>query len=233
MCLNCIEFCNMEAVTGVRNNETDLTMDQVDHFIRDVKALKTTPGELPAVHTIFLTGGEPTLHPHCGEIFHLIKRELVDQGFVGSVKLSSNLAARKKIPPELQPHVVNFVPVDQKAEEHDVTLLHPLDMRKKPMSFQKCSHFRKNTVAVSCHGYFLCCAGDGYARLFGMDYLFLDHLPKDRTGFPIDRLDDVCKHCPFPFNSSFPERKHGRPVSKIYSEQAELNRRGRTIPKKL
>ena len=223
----------MEDVTGLKYHDTDLTMEQVDRFIHDVKALKPEAGGLPAVYQIFLTGGEPTLHPQYGEIFYRIKRELVDPGFAGSVKISSNLASQKKVPAELQPHLVNFVPLDEKAEEHDVTLLHPLDMRKKPMTFRKCSHFRKNTVAVSCHGYFNCCAGDGYARLFGMDYLYLDHLPKSRDGFPLDRMDDVCQHCPFPFNSSFPERKHGRPVSKIYAEQAELNRRGRTIPKKL
>ena len=40
-CLNCIEFCNMDNLTGLNYNDTDMSLEQIRYFIDNIKSVKT------------------------------------------------------------------------------------------------------------------------------------------------------------------------------------------------
>jgi organic radical activating enzyme len=228
-CKNCIRFCGMSDVTGLKYNDTDITLVQVNKFISQVKALYK---DEPVIGEIILTGGEPMMHKDIKEIFFKLKKELVDTKIVNNLLINSNLVL--EIEEELKPFIINFSTPDKNPEIHNVVLFHPDDMKKPRPTFDKCNHYRKNRPVLSVYGYNMCCAAQGYIALFGLDNLFIDELPDDPSKFPVKEMDDVCQHCPFPHmtENTYLEKAIGRPVSKIYKVEAELNREGRFIKKR-
>jgi hypothetical protein len=226
-CENCIKFCNMQNETGLDYRDTDMSMGQIENFVSEVEKIGAEKKQL-VTNTVFLTGGEPLLHPDIIEMAKLVKT-LVDKSLIRSLAINSNLV--KKAPEELKPFVVNFSTTEQKAQIHNTVLIHPDDMEQRRPSFATCKHYRKWRIVLSRYGYNMCCAGDGYMRLFGEEELFIDHLPDSPNGFPLDKMDRVCQHCPFGCDMIAMEKDVGCPISKIYAEQAELNRNGRKIQK--
>jgi hypothetical protein len=224
-CINCIRFCNMESVTGLDYKDSDMSLDQIEKFITQVEKLDVHP----LIGTVMLTGGEPLLHKDIITIYNSIKSRLVDTGLIKDVLLNSNL--KMKPPAELQKAILNYVPFDKKAEEHNVVLLHPDDMKKRRMTFDTCNHYRKWRPVLSMYGYNMCCGALGYIDLFELDSLFIQELPDDPNKFPVKDMDLVCQHCPFPFmgSNSYLERCLGRPVSKIYKDRAEKNREEKRV----
>lgn len=53
-CLNCIEFCNMKHLTGLDYSDSDMTLDQIDKFISNIKEFNK-----PVIENLYITGGEP------------------------------------------------------------------------------------------------------------------------------------------------------------------------------
>ena len=218
-CRNCIEFCNMQDVTGLDYSDSDMTLGQIDHFIDQVRA----SGRRPVFGNVTVTGGEPLLHPDVVAIVHRLE-PLVAEGILGNLCVNSNRILAP--PPGLESYIINFVLPKDKWKVHRVVLRHPDDLPGQKYTYATCTQYRKNTVVLSYQGYSVCCAGDAYARLFCLDDLISQEIPERAP----DGIDKVCRHCPFSIESTLPlERNDGRPVSQIYAAEAAKNAAGRTI----
>lgn len=222
-CMNCIKFCNKGKVTGLDYSDSDMTLEQIDEFVRQIKELNI-PG---LFHSICLTGGEPLLHPKVSEILDKMK-ELQGLGYVKRLSINSNTIL--PAPEHLKKYIVNYSTPKKKLSIHNTALLHPNDFGGTKMTYRACGHYRKNTVVLTYQGFSLCCAADGYIRLFGKEDLIFDHLPLDISE---TAMDTICEHCPFGNDKILPlEKDAGCPVSDIYRREAEKNRTGRKITKR-
>lgn len=218
-CANCIKFCNLERVTGLDYSDSDLSLDQVNVVIDDIRAADAQ------IANLVVTGGEPLLHSDAAEIVAHLQAELVPH-YVKRIRLNTNLTL--PVPPALQPHVVNYSrPADNPAL-HDAVFVDPAE----PPTFFGCSHYRRWRVVCNYQGYSLCCAGDAYLRLFCLPHLIVDRLPSSYEGFPLADMDQVCCVCPFG-GQPLKQAAVGSPVSPTYALQGRINRSGRTIAKRL
>ena len=230
-CANCIEFCNMQNITGLdlHHTDKDMTLGQIKYFINDVKSLQVR--KLQVSKSINITGGEPLLHPNICEITQAVEKELVMPGLIGELFINSNLTIKPL--PELKNYIVNFTRVKDKKIKHSAVLLHPLDFNKISPTFKDCLHHRKWIVVCNYFGYSLCCAGDAYIRLFNLEELIHDHLPNGYGSFLLEKMDTVCRHCPFGNCNPPLEKDIGRPISKYYLVESLKNKSGRKIKKVL
>ena len=217
-CKNCLRFCNLKDITGLDYSDSDMTMGQIDHFIDQMRALK---GQF-MLRSLNLSGGEPLLHPQIVEIVERLE-VLRREGLVRSLTVNSNEVVTA--PECLKTYIINYVKLKNRSRRHQVVLLHPGYFKVKK-TYNECDHYRKSTWVLTYQGYSLCCAADGYIRLFGMDDLLFDHLPVEVSS----EMDKVCQHCPFSVGERLPyEIEVGRPTSEIYLKEAEKNRQGRKI----
>ena len=222
-CRNCIKFCNLADVTGLTYWDSDLSIDQMEQFCRDAVDSRTT------IQNLVVTGGEPTVHPRLEEIVGMLRVELLGPGIVERLWVNSNRLVEP--PASVIPFVVNYSTPAENPQVHNAVFVHPDELGPRP-TFGSCDHYRKWRVVCNYQGYSLCCAADGYLRLFALEQLIIDRFPRGYEDFPLDLMTDVCQHCPF---GSLPplQRDVGRPVSAIYAAEADKNRAGRQIRKRL
>ena len=205
--------------TGLDYSDSDMSVEQIQHAIRQIITLGDKTNRR-VFDSIYLGGGEVTLHPQLVEITRFLKRQLIPR-YINEVTVNSNLIVRA--PEEIRSSVINYTSMDQKEAEHNTALLHPDDIPSVRPSYLTCTHYRKNTIVLSYNGYNVCCAADAYMRLFGNDF-FVVELPDSIEGFPLNRMEEICQHCPFGCPNQPFEKNLGRPVSTIYQEQMKINR---------
>ncbi len=222
-CPNCYRFCNKKEITGLDYSDLDMTMGQIDNFVHQVMSIKKE-----VLDNVNMTGGEPLLHLLKREIFRKLI-ELKEMGYIKSVTVNSNKTV--SIPRSMYGYIVNYSRPKDNYLKHNAVLLHPSDFSDRKHTYHGCKHYRKNTAVLTYHGYSVCCASDGYIRLFAMEDLISDHLPESINEFP--PIDRICEHCPFGSFDILPmEKDVGCPVSLRYIEEAEKNRAGRKIAKR-
>lgn len=212
-CPNCIKLCSMPD-TGLDYSHTDLTLDQVVEFIRQVDAADAV------IDNLIVTGGEPTLHPDLDAIVALLDVSLLGRR-ANRISVNSNLTL--PVPSRLVPRLINFSRPGDNPAIHDAVFVHPDDLGRPRPTFAACQHYRKWRVVWNTYGCSVCCAADGYLRLFRLDHLVLPALPAGYDGFPLARMDDVCQHCPFGTGAPAKQAAVGRPVSAIYAEMFRRN----------
>ena len=226
-CRNCIKFCNKESITGLDYSDSDMTLGQIDEVVRQIKSLQNTT----MINCIVVTGGEPLLHPQIVEIMQKLE-ELRTSGHVKVLWINSNLII--PAPPVLQQYIVNWSEPKDNDKKHHVSFLHPADFstHHEKQTYQGCCHYRKPTLVLNYLGCSMCCAGDAYIRLFGLEDLLLDHIAEDETEYT-KNMDMICQHCPYGRDDELPlERDVGCPVSEIYLQEAAKNKNGRRITKR-
>ena len=225
-CKNCIEMCNSYDRTGLDYKNMDMTLEQVAFFCEETRAAWEKQGPTPLWGNVVITGGEPLLHSDVVEISKMLRARLR-----GAVPLAERLILNTNmslpIPDGLACPTENYSLLEQKPMAHNAVLLHPDDMKCPRPTYAGCHHYRKSTRVLSKYGLTTCCAGDGYIRLFCLESLIHDHIPASLDGWRLEDMDAACQHCPFGCEKQFFERDVGVPVSKIYAEQAELNKKGR------
>jgi len=222
-CKNCIKFCGMEDITGLDYSTSFLSMEQVDKFINDMKMVyehNNKPGRFCCV--VYLTGGEPLLHPELTKVFFKIKSELADTEIIDYLLINSNLVM--PAPDILSEYIINFSNIKEKLEVHNAVFLHPDDYNQARPTYRDCKHDRKDKVVYNYMGYNLCCAADGYIRLFNLKELIVPTLPDNINEFPLDKMDSVCQHCPFGCENISFEKDVGRPISEIYLNAGRRNK---------
>lgn len=219
-CRNCIKLCGAEDVTGMPyGEETDMTEGQFAKVLADARRVSNELGR-PAVGTFCITGGEPLLHPRV-RAFAEAAHTLESEGVVERVTVNTNGVLEMA---GLNGRAVTYTRPAQKAAVHNVVLLHPSELAA-PRGFAVCTHYRKWRPVVNVFGYSMCCAGDGYIRLYRLWDLLVADLPREEGGFPLERMDAVCVNCPFGCAREVFERDAGRPVSAAYREQGQINAR--------
>jgi len=212
----------MEYITGLNYSDSDMTMGQIENFIDQMRSLK---GHF-VLRSLNLSGGEPLLHPNIVEIVEKLE-VLRKEGLVRSLTVNSNTVLTA--PDCLKTYMISYVKLKNRAQKHQVVLLHPDDFEGGKKTYGQCEHYRKSTWVLTYQGYSLCCAADGYIRLFGMDDLLFDHLPIEISS----EMDEICEHCPFGNSEMLPYESEGDYViSEIYQREAEKNRLGRKITKR-
>lgn len=207
-CRNCIKLCNMPE-TGLDYSQTDLSLNQVRDFARQAVAADAR------IANLIVTGGEPLLHPRVVEIVELLDRELLATGHAGLVLVNSNLTL--SAPAAIAARLINFSRPRDNPQIHDCVFVHPDELGRPRPTFAGCRHYRKWRIVCNAYGYSLCCAADGYIRLFQLNHLLIDFFPRDYYDFPLPRMDDVCQHCAFGTGAPAKQRDVGRPVSAIYA----------------
>ena len=221
-CVNCLRFCNKSLHTGLGYTDSDMTLEQIDYFIDEMRSHK---GKF-MLRSLNLSGGEPLLHPAIVEIVNRVK-VLQIEGLVRSITVNSNMII--PAPDSIKKYVINYVKMKNRPRRHQAALLHPSDFGGKKVTYNECNHYRKSTWVLTYQGYSLCCAADGYIRLFGMEDLLFDHLPLNVSS----EMDKICEHCPFSNSEILPyESEVGCPVSDIYTKEVEKNCHGRIITKR-
>jgi len=228
-CKNCCRFCNMSRITGLDYDDLNMTIGQIRNFIEQVKNIWLEKKQV-VFEAIILSGGEPLLHPDIIGIAQLLQKELINTGMVRNLKINSNLLI--EAPQALKQYILNYTTIEDKSKIHRAVLIHPDDVGEARPTFKTCCNYppNKTKVVLNKHGYTRCCDSDGYIRLFCEEDLIVDTLPSD-PNFLLDRIDKICQHCVFGCKNVKLESEVGCPVSKIYQEQAELNKAGRKINK--
>jgi hypothetical protein len=222
-CLNCIEFCNRGDVTGLDYSDSDMTHGQILEFMAQMMRMDPSQG----FKRITVAGGEPLLHPDIEGIVSNLKM-LRASGYVRDIVVNSN--GLIPAPASVRPYLVTYSKPEDNPRLHNVAFLHPADFSGRKQTYAGCKHYRKNTVVLNYLGWSICCAGDAYLRLFGMEDLIFDHLPDQ---FPFEEMDRICEHCPFGSFDLLPlERDAGCPVSDVYAREAEKNRQGSRLTKR-
>ena len=228
-CRNCIRLCASALSTGLDYSDLDMTTSDVEYVITDIQRLSCETGVKPVINELCLSGGEPTLHPQLSELWALCTRELLTAGYVDH--MVCNVNRTRPVPPEIEPHAVHWFAVGaEKANAHIAVLLDG-ESYNEPMTRERCQHFRKNRIIVDKHGFMRCCASEGYTRLFCDNTLVLAHLPASIDAWP--NQDHICKHCAFGAWVPIYERRVGAPVSPVFAHEAELNRAGRKLTRKI
>lgn len=227
-CLNCIRLCGDNGWSGLDYSGTDMTLDQIEHVIRDVEAIAMLTGVRPIIGALCVTGGEPSLHPALVEIWQAFSERLLSPGLIGELVCNAN--ATRPLPGMIAAHLVHWWSVgDVKAQNHIAAFSDPA-LRGEGLTFANCGHYRKDRIVVTAQGFTRCCAAEGYVRLACAEDLILDHLPMP-DGWP--NQDRICEHCAFACQTQVMERDAGRPIDPWYQVQADLNLKGRRIARRL
>ena len=216
-CQNCIKFCNSKSITGLDYSTTDMTFNHISALLCDVANIGGKVFDIVCV-----TGGEPFVHPDAVQMILTLERWLLNEGHCNKLIVNTNQLI--KAPESVQKFLALGVKPKNAWTQHNCAYLHPDDMHDSRPTYAGCTHYRKHNLVYNTAGYFPCCAGDGYARLFRLNELFIPRLPRRLEDFPLDKMNAVCCHCPFGCKVEFFERDIGRPVSKIYQEQGEINK---------
>jgi organic radical activating enzyme len=201
-CLNCNKFCNMEDLGIIYGDEMDLSLDDIDKFIDQVKALGH-------VRDIRIMGGEPTVHPLYEEICKKIKEKLVDTNLIKRAYVVTNGVQKKT---SCLSTIVQM-PIGQKKQSHTCVLVSPIDLK---MSFRNdvCPTPRVWGVSYNKLGWYPCGPGGAIARLFKMEHIRKDTIKSvDDWGATIK---DVCSLCQNSAPERIFERDHGRPITASY-----------------
>lgn len=203
--MNCNKFCNMEDLGIVYGDEMDLSLEDIDKFIQQVK-------DMGNVKDIRIMGGEPTVHPLFEEICKKIKGDLLDTKSIsgkayvvtnGLVKKESCLRRCVQMPMGIRPIL------------HTCALVSPTDL-KVPFRDDVCPTPKKWGVSYNKLGWFPCGPGGAIARLFKLDHMRKSAIKSvDDWG---DSIIDVCSRCQNYAKEILFERDCGRRITESYEK---------------
>lgn len=195
----------MEDLGIVYGDEMDLSLDDIDQFIQQVK-------DMGNVKDIRVMGGEPTVHPLFEEICLKLKSGLMDTGSIkgeayvvtnGLVKRDSCLRPFIQVPMAIRPLV------------HTCALVAPKDL-KIPFRTDVCPTPWMWGISFNKLGWYPCGPGGAIARLFK-----LEHIRKNSIVSADDWKDsifDVCSRCQNYAMERLTEINHGRLITESYQK---------------
>jgi hypothetical protein len=216
-CKNCIKGCSARDVTGLELSGMDMTYEILAAFVLDVQNIGGKVFDIVCV-----TGGEPLLHRKIETILSILELNVLAKGHCNRLIINSNQIL--PAPPALARYMANGTKPSDTWRVHNCAYLHPDEMKQPRPTYAGCTHYRKHGLVLNAHGYSVCCAADGYIRLFRLQKeLIVSRLPARLEDFPLAKMDLVCQHCPFGCAVEVFERDRGRPVSEIYKREGAIN----------
>lgn len=179
-CHSCSRHCHY----GMYGEESDVTMDQVDRFVEEVKR----HGNIDMIH---IMGGEPTLHPQLGLIM-LEVQSLREQGFIRRCQIVTN--GILPIPVAFEHRRIDIGTCtsrpSEKSHKHRCMFVAPLDTGQ---DLKHCPVPSDCGVSFGAYGWWPCGAGGAIARLFGLNQYNNDHIPIHEDDFP--DMGQLCVLC--------------------------------------
>lgn len=203
-CLNCNKFCHMEDLGIVYGDEMDLTLQDIDGFIQQVKNIGN-------VKDIRIMGGEPTLHPLYEDICLKIKQGLLDTRIIHDAYVVTNGILKR--PSCLKSRIQ--MPMETKNRLHTCALVSPTD-RGVPLRDKECMTPKVFGVSYNKLGWYPCGPGGAIARLFN-----LTNIKKDTVTSVDDWnnvLMDVCSKCQNKSTDILFQVDQGRPITESYQK---------------
>lgn len=169
-CNAACDSCSRHCHYGMYNEESDVTLDQLVHFIGEV----SNHGGIDMIHVM---GGEPTLHPHFREIIAELQGELLLPRKIKRLQIVSN--GLIPIDPALGVGVCLSPP--EKAARHRCMFVAPCDTGQE---LKDCPVPQDCGISFGAYGYWPCGAGGAICRLFGMMQYNHRTLPVCEDEFP-------------------------------------------------
>ena len=168
-CPSCSRHCHY----GMYDYDSDVTMNQVERFIEEVKGH-------PGIDMIHVMGGEPALHPSFGVIVQMLRFGLLEKNYIKRMQIVTN--GTTTIDASYYPGVGVCIsrPAD-KADNHRCMFVAPCDTGQE---LKDCPVPYECGISFGAYGYWPCGAGGAIARLFGLDQYNLRHLPICEDEFP-------------------------------------------------
>lgn len=213
-CVNCNKFCNMEDLGIVYDDEMDLSLEDVDKFIHQVKNMGN-------VKNIRVMGGEPTVHPLYEEICQRLKTELMDSKIINEAYVVTNGIIKRDscLRPLIQ------MPMMHRKNFHTCALVAPSDLGHVIVN-EKCTTPKIYGVSYNKLGWYPCGPGGAIARLFKMEHMSRDSISStDDWG---SSIMDICSLCQNKFTPRLLEKDHGRLITESYRKAID-NYVGKTI----
>jgi hypothetical protein len=178
-----------------------MSMEQVSRFVGEVK--RSRPLGL-----ISVMGGEPTLHPHLGDVLSLLRVELLEKGHVREIRIATNGETPLPVEAEGVPVYVSR-PADKK---HRCQLAAPVDTGQP---YRRCSIPFKCGISLNRFGYAPCGAGGAIARLFDLPFTRYQ-LPSSVAEF--GNLLPLCRLCQLGAIKRRMVRDYGNEISESFAE---------------
>jgi len=177
-CPTCNRHCNAYGDLS----DSDMTLDQIRRFVRDVQ----TSGR--RYEYIAALGGEPTLHPQFAEVMEILHEGLVAKGYAQRLRIISNGVL--PIPESVLDLCPEVVTSDHETKPHYEAFIAPKDTGQERAL---CSVLRNCGISLSAYGYAPCGPGAAIARLFGLKGFMRKSLPANPGEF--GDLEPLCELC--------------------------------------
>ena len=222
-CVNCSRGCNAD-FTGLDLSASDMTVEQITAMAGQIEDVYREIGR-PVTEKLNLSGGEALLHPRLDEIVSLLEERLLRPGIIRRLTVGTN--GLLPPPPVAARFAECLCPVRDKPGIHTAVWIDPADRDPRPpaATWHRCTMEHRHVAVASWLGWSLCCYADGYLRLFRATELLLDRLPWKWEQWPLDAMRAVCGRCVHGHPPVSYERDVGRPLSAIYRQAGEANRR--------
>ena len=181
--------CNAKCPSCSRHShlygeESDITMEQLKRFIEEVKGHGN-------IYCIWITGGEPTIHPSFIDIIKKLKNELLETDIIDRLIVVSNGVVT--IEKELDVESIVLGP-QEKIKLFRCQYVAPYDTGQKRIKYPHgCNVPYTDGVGFSVYGWYPCGAGSAICMLFNILKYNREKIPKDINEF--GSLEDMCKLC--------------------------------------
>ena len=164
----------------IHGAESDVTLEQNDRFIAEVKGHG-------GIERIWVTGGEPTVHPMYVDIMVKLYRELLATSVIERLIIVSNGYIPVSLPPGVE-HTT-LAPED-KMHLFRCQYVAPYDTGQKQTL---CRVPFTDGCGFSAYGWYPCGGGAAICMLMGIEQYRRQTIPKDIDAF--GPLDDMCRFC--------------------------------------
>lgn len=178
--------CSRHCHYGLYDEESDVTMEQVDRFCEEVKG----HGDIDLVS---IMGGEPTVHPRLDAIMFRVQ-QLRDEGSIGRCQVVTN--GKLPIPIVFEHRQLDVggcvIPEDDPLRHQNLRCMFvsPLDTGQE---LKDCPVAKDCGVSWGAYGWYPCGAGGAIARLFDSTGFRRGNIPACHP--LVCEISEVCAHC--------------------------------------
>jgi len=164
----------------IHGAESDVTLEQNDRFIAEVKG----HGD---VERVWVTGGEPAVHPLYDEIMSKLYVELLQTNTIKHLIIVSNGYIPVVLPPGVEHDILG---PEDKMHLFRCQYVAPYDTGQER---KECKVPFTDGAGFSAYGWYPCGGGASICMLLGLWKYRRDKIPKDIGDF--GSLYDMCKFC--------------------------------------